>query len=221
VHPWCASDAAILDAELTAGLPPRITAFTGMDALTHAVEGLTARTANVFTQGLALQAIRLIFANLPKAVAKGDDLGARQNMLMASTLAIAAYSFSPGGAVHALAHSLGGWFGVPHGLANSLLLPHVLEFNAETLGEKAALLAGAIDPKAAATPGEEAARFAVRRIRELQAEVGLPARIRDACAAGEADLARLVETAMGDMLMGLNPRRASPEDAAALYRAAL
>lgn len=125
--PYLSADMAILDSELTVGLPPRITAFTGMDALTHAVEGYFSTTATPFTDSYALYAAQLIAENLPIVVKEGTNLEARGNMLMASAMAITAFGFGNNGVpVHNMAHVFGAKFRIPHGLANSVLLPNVM-----------------------------------------------------------------------------------------------
>lgn len=118
---------AVLDAALTCTMPPHLTATTGMDALTHAVEAYIGRSTNRKTRGLALEATALIFENIERAYADGYDLVARENMLLASYKAGIAFCISYVGYVHALAHALGGEYDTPHGLANAVLLPHVLE----------------------------------------------------------------------------------------------
>jgi len=125
---------AILDPLLTAGLPPPLTASTGIDALTHAIEALHALQAEPIADAMALQAIRLIAAYLPRCVANGDDLFARGQQQIAALMAGVAFSNAQLGLVHAMAHSLGALFNVPHGLANSLLLPHVMLYNLESYG---------------------------------------------------------------------------------------
>ena len=120
---------ALLDPELTLTLPPRITAQTGMDALTHAMEAYTSNKANPLSDLVAEKAIALIGGSLKKAVQKGDDIKARENMLLGSLLAGLALANAGVTAVHAMAYPLGAFFNIPHGLANAVLLPYVLEFN--------------------------------------------------------------------------------------------
>ncbi|MCQ6279599.1 iron-containing alcohol dehydrogenase [Bacillus sp. EB600] len=127
-NPYLSPDIALLDPELSTGLPPRITAFTGMDALTHAVEGYFSSRANPLTDAYALQAMKLILENLPIAVKDGRNVQARANMLLASSMAILAFTQTSSGIpVHNMAHVFGAKFGVPHGLANAVLLPEVIE----------------------------------------------------------------------------------------------
>lgn len=127
-HPYIAADIAILDPELTVSLPPKMTAATGMDALTHAVEAFFSPTAHPYTDAFAIQAMQMILKHLPVAVDKGNHLEAREQMLIASSLAIIAFCYSLTAIpVHNLSHALGARFGIPHGLANAVLLPAVME----------------------------------------------------------------------------------------------
>ena len=119
----------MLDPELTVKLPAKITAFTGMDALTHAIEGITSTGAEPISDALGLHAIRLIFKYLPIAVKNPEDITARGNMLIASTLAGMCFGNTMTGGVHATAHALGALYGIPHGLANAIMLPIVMDYN--------------------------------------------------------------------------------------------
>jgi len=132
---------AVLDPELMKGLPPHITSTTGMDALTHAIEAYIGLNGNKFTDENAENATRLIFENLEKVYKKGSDLTARNNMALASFYAGAAFTRAYVGYVHAIAHNMGGLYGVPHGLANAIILPHVLEFCRKAAEKKLAKLA--------------------------------------------------------------------------------
>ncbi|MFC7062139.1 iron-containing alcohol dehydrogenase [Halobacillus seohaensis] len=128
INPFINADMAVLDPELTIGLPPKISAFTGFDALTHAAEAYFSPQANPMTDAYALQSTRMITENITTAVHKGQSLKARANMLMASSMAISAFSLSLNAIpVHNIAHALGAKYGIPHGLANAVLLPNVME----------------------------------------------------------------------------------------------
>lgn len=128
LHPFINADMAILDPDLTVGLPPKITAFTGFDALTHAVEAYFSPKANPMTDAYALQSIRMIVGYLQTAVHNGSDLSARANMLMASSMAISAFCLCLNAVpIHNMAHAIGAKFNIPHGLANAVLLPNVME----------------------------------------------------------------------------------------------
>jgi alcohol dehydrogenase class IV len=207
-----APDVAILDPALLASLPPRITAFTGMDALTHAVEAVHSLQAEPFSDALALHAVRLIAGYLPVCVLRGRDLEARGRLLVAAALAGQAFTNAMVGAVHALAHTLGGRFGVPHGLANAILLPFGMEYNLGHSAARYALVAEALGLRRAGGSDEQAARAAVKAVRELSARVGLPARLREAGVPREA-LAEIAEASLSDGSIVYNPR---PADAASL-----
>lgn len=165
---------AVLDARLTLSLPPHLTATTGMDALTHAVEAYIGRSTTRQTRQEALEATRLVFANVERAYRNGKDYEARSNMLTAAYRAGIAFSRSYVGYVHAVAHSLGGQYNVPHGLANAVLLPYVLERYGSCIHRKLHDLAVAAG---VASPQEEdagaAAKF-IRAIRQLNARMGIP-----------------------------------------------
>lgn len=164
----------VLDARLTLSLPPHLTATTGMDALTHAVEAYIGRSTNRQTRQEALEATRLVFANVERAYRNGKDYEARSNMLTAAYRAGIAFSRSYVGYVHAVAHSLGGQYNIPHGLANAVLLPYVLESYGSCIHRKLHDLAVAAG---VASPQEEDAGAAVkfiRAIRQLNARMGIP-----------------------------------------------
>lgn len=165
---------AVLDARLTLSLPPHLTATTGMDALTHAVEAYIGRSTTRQTRQEALEATRLVFANVERAYRNGKDYEARSNMLTAAYRAGIAFSRSYVGYVHAVAHSLGGQYNIPHGLANAVLLPYVLESYGSCIHRRLHDLAVAAG---VASPQEEDARAAakfIRAIRQLNARMGIP-----------------------------------------------
>lgn len=165
---------AVLDARLTLSLPPHLTATTGMDALTHAVEAYIGRSTTRQTRQEALEATRLVFANVERAYRNGKDYEARSNMLTAAYRAGIAFSRSYVGYVHAVAHSLGGQYNIPHGLANAVLLPYVLERYGSCIHRKLhdlAVAAGVAD--AQESDAIAAAKF-IRAIRQLNARMGIP-----------------------------------------------
>lgn len=165
---------AVLDARLTLSLPPHLTATTGMDALTHAVEAYIGRSTTRQTRQEALEATRLVFANVERAYRNGKDYEARSNMLTAAYRAGIAFSRSYVGYVHAVAHSLGGQYNIPHGLANAVLLPYVLESYGSCIHRKLhdlAVAAGIASPKE--EDAGAAAKF-IRAIRQLNARMGIP-----------------------------------------------
>lgn len=229
VAPQLYADLAVLDAELTLGLPARITAATGIDAMVHAIEAYTSRhKKNPLSDMLAREALRLLAHNLPIACAGGTDrtanLEARQAMLLGALLAGQAFANAPVAAVHALAYPIGGIFHVPHGLSNALVLPHVLRFNAPAAADLYADLAAIVAPSArhgdAPRPGSggEALAAAMERLAAL---TGIERTLRSVGIA-EADLDRLADAAMlQTRLLGNNPREVTRADARAIYAAAL
>ncbi|MFH1139032.1 MAG: iron-containing alcohol dehydrogenase [Pseudomonadota bacterium] len=220
-HPFNA-DIAMLDPELTLKLPPKITAFTGMDALTHAIEGVTSTAAEPISDALGLHAIRMIFHDLPACVREPGDVDARGRMLIASAMAGLCFGNAMTGAVHALAHALGGQYGIPHGLANAIMLPEVMAFNLEEVPLRYMMIAEAmgVDIRGL-TPGE-AARAAVEAVRRLKTEIGLTETLRDFGVPADRDQLRaLVELASGDGQLPYNPRVPEDEDIIDLYLKAI
>ncbi len=159
---------AVLDPRITVSLPPSITATTGMDALTHAVEAFIGNSTTVGTRTNALIAVRLIFENLDNAYENGNDLEARRNMLKASFYAGCAFTKSYVGYVHAVAHSLGGKYDVPHGLANAVLLPYVLESYGKSIHKKLYRLAVAANVAEPGTPYAQAAASFIQAIKDMK-----------------------------------------------------
>lgn len=168
---------AVLVPEVTKGLPPFITATTGMDALTHAVEAYIGRSTTKETRAHAEEAVKLIFDNLEKAYRNGSDMEARKNMLYASFLAGKAFSKSYVGYCHAVAHSLGGKYNTPHGLANAVLLPYILEAYGKSAYKKLKQLAviGGLVPETASL--EEGAKAFIKKVRDLNQAMGIPTKL--------------------------------------------
>ena len=215
-----APDVAILDPHMVSGLPPRITAFTGMDALTHAVEAIHVLERNPIADALALHAIRLIAANLPCSVNNGDDLPARGQMQIAAAMAGIAFTNAMVGLVHAMAHSLGARFGVPHGLANAILLPHVMRYNMEACTDRYALVAEAMGVVAPEVSVDKAAERAVNAIEDLLREIGLTERLRDVDVPEEG-LKDCAELSLSDGSIVYNPKPVfDAEEVLKVYRAA-
>ena len=216
------ADKIILDAGLTTGLPPAVTAATGIDAMVHAIEAFTTkRLKNPLSDMLACEALRLMAGNIETAVKQGDNLEARSAMLLGAMLAGQAFANAPVAAVHALAYPLGGNYHIPHGLSNSLVLPHVLRFNAAHAGDLYAQLAPII------LPGIELPQDPIA-ITELLADyfltlahdLGLPTTLQQMNIA-KSDLNLLAEEAMlQQRLLINNPREVSLEDALAIYEQA-
>lgn len=220
-HPYNA-DIAMLDPELTVKLPPKITAFTGMDALTHAIEGVTSTSVSPIGDALGLHAIRLIFKYLPLAVNEPENITARGHMLIASTLAGMCFGNTMTGAVHATAHALGAHYGIPHGLANGIMLPVVMEFNVEEAADRYMMVADAMGIDVNGMEPIDAARAAVQGVKDLKKEIGLTERLKDLGVPDDRDkLLPTVELAGADSQISYNPRFAEEEDILNLYLKAL
>ena len=208
-HASLMPDVAILDAALTEGVPPPVTAMTGIDALTHAVEAYSARHATPFTDSLAMGAIAMIGEALPKAVGCGQDLAARENMLLASCMAGMAFSSAGLGLCHAMAHQPGAALHIPHGLANAMLLPTVMGFNRMVCRGRFSQIGRALTGRK--TDDLEA----IAAVRELIAEVGLTMRLSDA-GATPAHYATWAQAAQDDICLRTNPRTATREQTAVI-----
>ncbi len=220
--PLILPDLAVLDAELTLGLPAHITAATGIDAMVHAIEAFASRSPNnnPMSQILAKQALELLGANIETAVFNGENKEARGNMLMGSMLAGMAFANSPVAAVHALAYPVGGMFHVPHGLSNALVLPEVLRFNAPEAAGEYAELAPHLFPDIHTGNGTQdtCARF-IERLAELSGKLGLETKLRQV-GITEEDLDTMASEAMKQTrLLVNNPREVTEKDALAIYRA--
>ncbi|MCI0572173.1 MAG: iron-containing alcohol dehydrogenase [Myxococcaceae bacterium] len=215
--PFLLPKAAICDPELTLGLPPGPTAATGMDAFTHCLEAYVASGFHPLADAVAIDGIRRVARSLPVAVREGRNLVARTDMMVAAMQG--AMAFQKGlGACHALAHALTPISGTHHGLANALCLPAVMEFNREAAAERMAQLAVAMGEDARERE-DVLARRAVERVRALNAEVGLPTRLRDV-GVREEDLPRIAAKAFQDASHQCNPRRCSKADLLQLARTA-
>lgn len=214
-------DIAVLDADLTLGLPPTVTAMTGVDAMVHAIEAYTSRhKKNPVSDNLARQALVLLGGNIRTAVHNGSDRDARANMLLGATLAGQAFANAPVAAVHALAYPLGGHYHIPHGLSNSLVLPSVLEFNASAAADLYAELAEIVVGAPVAGSAEAKTATMIAALRQLITDVQLPATLEQA-KVKESDLEMLAEDAMlQQRLLVNNPREVALDDALAIYRAA-
>ncbi len=198
INPFISADMAILDPDLTVGLPPMITAFTGFDALTHAIEAIASPTATALTDAHALHAIRLIEKNLPVAVSDGANIDARMDLLQASLMGITAFSFALNAIpVHNMAHAYGALFRIPHGLANAVFLPVVMELVPMLYLPKAIELASALDVDVKGDSVDSALAKVVEKIRLLQHKVGLPADFKE-FNISEDDLKRVIPAVMKD-----------------------
>ncbi|KGE02680.1 iron-containing alcohol dehydrogenase [Pseudohaliea rubra] len=214
-------DRAILDPALTLGLPPRVTAMTGIDAMVHAIEAYTSRhRKNPVSDHLARSALKLLAGNLRTAVLDGDNLEARSAMLLGAFQAGQAFANAPVAAVHALAYPLGGHYHIPHGLSNSLVLPSVLAFNAPVAAPLYAELAPLVLGRPVEGSPEAVTEILVAGLRQLIADVSLPATLAEAGVSAD-DLPMLADDAMlQQRLLVNNPREVAREDALAIYRAA-
>ena len=221
VAPQLYADMALLDAELTLGLPPLVTAATGIDAMVHAIEAYTSRhKKNPLSDILARKALGLLSANLIPACENGRNLAARQSMLLGAMLAGQAFSNAPVAAVHALAYPIGGTFHVPHGLSNSLVLPHVLRFNLPAAAGLYAELAEIVVPEASGS-AEARAEALVVAMQQIATITGIERTLQQV-GIKETDLDQLADDAMlQTRLLGNNPRTVTRDDARAIYAAAL
>lgn len=184
---------AVLDARLTYSLPPHLTATTGMDALTHAVEAYIGRSTTKKTRALAIEAITIIFASIEGAYNNGNDRKARENMLIASYKAGMAFSMSYVGYIHAIAHSLGGRYGVPHGLANAVIMPYVLEGYGKSAHKKLYRLGLAVGACTSEDSYEAGAKSFIDSIKALNARMNIPSKIKGIDKADIPDMARHAE----------------------------
>lgn len=221
VAPQLYADLAILDAQLTLGLPRVATAATGIDAMVHAIEAYTtAHLKNPVSDLLALRALDLLSKNILRACDDGSDLDAREAMLLGAMFAGQAFSNAPVAAVHALAYPVGGIFHVPHGLSNALVLPHVLKFNAGHAEALYAEIADVVVPGASGSAAEKTALL-ISYIEQLIVATGIPRTLREV-GVSESDLAKMAQDAMlQTRLLNNNPRALLEADALAIYQAAL
>jgi alcohol dehydrogenase class IV len=211
---------AFLDARLVSRLPAPLVAATGMDALTHAIEGYVSKNATPITDALNLHAIRMIGAHIRPAVASSDNLEAMQAMLTASTTTGIGFGNALLGIVHSISHAFGGLYNAPHGILNAILLPYVCEYNWIGNPRKFADIAEAFRLDVRGLTVEEAAKAAVDHIKSLVREVGIPAKMSEIGIA-DADLEWLTDTAYNDIYVTTNPRRPSREDIRSIIKSAL
>jgi alcohol dehydrogenase len=216
--PLCAATVALVDPELTLGLPAAVTAYTGVDALTHAVEGYTSLPSEPLTDSLAVSAIRLIAGSLRKAYADGTDIQARYDMSLASLLAGVAFGNSDIAAVHCMGEAIGGLYDTPHGIAMAIYLPIVSAFNCDAVPAKYAVVAEALGEDVSGLSELEAARRASVAIRRLTDDLDIPS----ASEAGvrPEDFPRLAKAASVNVSVESNPRVASEADFMELFEAA-
>lgn len=220
--PFLAPDAAVLDPALLVSLPPRLTAGTGIDALTHCLEAYVAvATVSPMTDSLCLGAMRLLFDNLRSATKSGDDIEARSATLVASTMAGLAFTNAGVGIVHALAHATGGRFGTHHGMTNAVFLRYGMEFNVETVADRYAYAARFLGLSRAADD-VQAAKELIDAVSGLIEECGLPSRLAGLGVpeVTEPELEEIANQAITDAAIMFNPREATIEDIMRIYKEA-
>lgn len=210
---------SVNDPALMVAMPKSLTAATGMDALTHAVEAYVSTAANPITDACALKAITLISNNLRLAVRDGGDLAARENMAYAQFLAGMAFNNASLGFVHAMAHQLGGFYDLPHGVCNAVLLPHVQSFNASVCAERLTDVARAMNADVLGTSPEEGAQAAITAIRTLARDVDIPAGLRE-LGMRLNDVPVLAANALKDACGLTNPRAADQRQIEEIFRTA-
>ena len=218
--PCIAPNVSLVDPVMTRTMPPEITAFTGMDALTHAVEAYVSIKATPLSDTLALKAIELIGSNLREAVGNGDNLEARSNMMMGSTIAGMAFANSSVGLVHAVAHALGGQFNIAHGVANALMLPLVMQFNLIACPSRYADIAWALGEDVEGLNDMEAARIAVEAVMDLSEDIGIPKDLRKLGADPSLIDALADESENQKGAYPFNPRKIRKADVVAMFKEA-
>lgn len=211
---------SVNDSILMMDKPASLTAATGMDALTHAVEAYVSTAATPMTDALALEAIRLIQANLRIAVEHGDDEEAREAMAYAQFMAGCAFNNASLGYVHAMAHQLGGLLDLPHGICNAVLLPHVQAYNAEVAGERLAIIAQAMGVDTTGMTTEQATTEALNAINALSKDVGTLKTLTD-LGVKEEHIDQLATNALKDVCGFTNPKQATHEEICQIFRNAM
>lgn len=216
----CTPNVAINDPVLMVGMPPALTAATGMDALTHAVEAYVSTIATPVTDACALKAIELIAHHLRPAVALGTNLEARDRMAYAEYLAGMAFNNASLGYVHAMAHQLGGLYNLPHGVCNAILLPAVCEFNLIACPQRFADIGRALGEDMSGLAPVDAAAKAIAAVRKLSKAIGIPAGL-GALGVKESDFFCMAENAKKDACQLTNPRTATLEEVVSIFRSAM
>ncbi len=211
---------SVNDPELMLGKPKSLTAATGMDALTHAIEAYVSTAATPLTDAVALKAIEMIHQHLPTAVQDGKNIQARDAMAYAQFMAGMAFNNASLGYVHAMAHQLGGFYDLPHGVCNAILLPHVKEYNASVAAHRLRDIAQAFGVNTRAMDDATAAKAAIQAIRHLSKTVGIPTGLAE-LGVKEADIPELAKNALKDACGLTNPRQATHAEICAIFKAAL
>ncbi len=208
---------ALIDPTLYTTAPLKVIASTGMDAFTHAIEAYTSLNAEPFTEALALSACKIIYENLTKFYANPGNITAASQMALASTMAGMAFSSSALGIGHSMAHPLGGMFGVPHGIGNAVLLPHIMELNLIGCVDKYADIAKAMDENLAGKPPMECAYQAIEMIKEMNKFLKIPSKLV-LPEAQYSDIEKMTQDTMDAPVYWLNPRRAERQDIIDIYQ---
>lgn len=219
----CMVSIAINDIDFMSSMPPKLTAATGMDALTHAIEAVLSKGASPITDKDALWALEAIVQYLPRAVSNGGDEEARTMMAYAENVAGMAFSNAGLGMVHAMAHALGGHYNLPHGVCNAVLLPYVLSFNGRSpvCSQRFCSIARAMGlPGAGGMTPETATQESIRAVRALSSQVGIPATLAELNKVDPKDFAALAELALHDTCMTTNQITPTREEVVAVYTAA-
>ncbi|ELR67434.1 Alcohol dehydrogenase [Photobacterium marinum] len=211
---------SVNDPELMLAKPASLTAATGMDALTHAIEAYVSTAATPITDAVAIKAIELIQAHLRTAVNEGQNLEAREQMAYAQFMAGMAFNNASLGYVHAMAHQLGGFYNLPHGVCNAVLLPHVQRYNAQICPERLSDVAKAMGVNVEGMTAEQGADAALEAIQQLSKDVGIPAGLTELGAKAE-DISILADNALKDACGLTNPKQATHEEISAIFTAAL
>ncbi|CCN48960.1 Alcohol dehydrogenase 2 [Vibrio nigripulchritudo MADA3029] len=211
---------SVNDPELMLAKPSSLTAATGMDALTHAIEAYVSTAATPITDAVAIKAIELIQAHLRTAVSNGEDIEAREQMAYAQFMAGMAFNNASLGYVHAMAHQLGGFYDLPHGVCNAVLLPHVQKYNAQVCPGRLKDVAAAMGVEVTQMTDEQGAEAALEAIRALSKDVGIPAGL-EALGARADDIPVLAENALKDACGLTNPKQATHDEISSIFRAAM
>lgn len=211
---------SVNDSELMIGKPPALTAATGLDALTHAIEAYVSIDATPITDALAIQAMQIIPKYLPRAVANGTDTEAREQMAYAQSLAGMAFNNAGLGYVHAIAHQFGGFYDLPHGVCNAILLPHVCRFNLPARTERYAQIAEYLGENTEGLSDYDAAVLAIETIERISKDLNIPSGFAE-LGAKEEDIPVLAENAMKDATEATNPRRPNLEEVQQIIRNAM
>lgn len=208
---------AVIDSSMMSSMPKGLTASTGMDALTHAIEGYTTKGAWDLTDMMHIKAIEIISRSL-RAACENDPIG-REDMALGQYIAGMGFSNVGLGVVHGMAHPLGAFYDTPHGIANAVLLPYVMEYNAPCTGEKFKCIAEAMNVNTAGMNEDEYRKAAVDAVKKLSKDIGIPEKLRE-IGVKEEDLPALAQSAFDDVCTGGNPRECTVESILEIYRTA-